>query len=102
MAEWDQTPRPPDFRYPRVSARRDRLLLFLSYKNVGLLRSWRAGQPKGAAVISSILADAVNKIRDYLNDPAHSGAYIGATRREIEALLDEMDRVRKKLDTLPP
>jgi hypothetical protein len=53
-------------------------------------------------MISRVLSDAVNKISDYLNDPANRDAYIGATRSEIEALLAEMDRVRNKLDTPPP
>jgi hypothetical protein len=52
-------------------------------------------------MISKVLSDAVNKIRDYLSDPANCDAYIGATRSEIEALLAEIDRVRKKLDTPP-
>ena len=53
-------------------------------------------------MISDVLSDAVNKIRDYLSDPANRDVYIGATRREIEALVAEMDRVRKKLETPPP
>ncbi len=53
-------------------------------------------------MISKVLSDAADKIRDYLNDPAHRDAYIGATRKEIETLLVEMDRLRKKLDTPPP
>jgi hypothetical protein len=55
-----------------------------------------------SAMISKVLSDAVDKIRDYLSGPAHRDVYIGATRMEIEALVAEMDRVRKKLDTPPP
>ena len=47
-------------------------------------------------MIPTILSDAADKIREYLNDPAHRDAYIGATRREIETLLAEMDRVPKE------
>ena len=53
-------------------------------------------------MISRVLSDAVNKIRDHLSDPANRDVYIGATSREIEALVAEMDRVRKKLETPPP
>jgi hypothetical protein len=53
-------------------------------------------------MISRILSEAVNKIRDYLSDPAHRDAYKGATLREIESLVAEMDRVRRKLGTPPP
>lgn len=53
-------------------------------------------------MISRVLADAVDKIRGYLSDPANRDAYIGATRREIETLVAEMDRIRKKLGTPPP
>ncbi len=57
---------------------------------------------KGTVMISRVLSDAVNKIRDHLSDPANRDVYIGATSREIEALVAEMDRVRKKLETPPP
>jgi hypothetical protein len=50
----------------------------------------------------NILSEAANKIREYLDDPAHHDAYVGATRKELEALLEEMDRIRRKLDTPPP
>jgi hypothetical protein len=50
----------------------------------------------------NILSEAANKIREYLDDPVHRDAYIGATRKDIEALLAEMERVRRKLDTPPP
>jgi hypothetical protein len=50
----------------------------------------------------NILSEAANKIREYLDDPAHRDAYVGATRKEIEALLAEMERIRRKLDTPPP
>jgi hypothetical protein len=53
-------------------------------------------------MISKVLSDAVDKIRDYLSDPAHRDVYVGATRMEIAALVAEMDRIRKKLDTPPP
>src|SRR2546430_15929157 len=42
------------------------------------------------------------KIREYLDDPAHRDAYVGATRKEIEALLAEMERIRRKLGISPP
>ena len=58
--------------------------------------------PPVLVMISRVLSDAANKIRDYLSDPANRDVYIGATRSEIEALVAEMDRVRKKLETPPP
>jgi hypothetical protein len=57
---------------------------------------------KGTVMISRVLSDAANKIRDYLSDPANRDVYIGTTRWEIEALVAEMDRVRRKLETPPP
>ena len=45
----------------------------------------------------NILSEAASKIREYLDDPAHRDAYVGATRKEIEVLLAEMERIRRKL-----
>lgn len=48
--------------------------------------------------VSDTLSEAVDEIRDVLNN--HSGMY-GEIRPQIEALLAEMERVRILLDTPP-
>lgn len=48
--------------------------------------------------VSDILSDASEEIRDYLD--GHPGMYEDV-RPQIEALLDEMKRVRVLLDTPP-
>jgi hypothetical protein len=52
-------------------------------------------------MISDVLSETVDQIRAYLDDPVHAGAYSGALRDEIEGLVQEMDRIRAKLDQPP-
>ncbi len=49
--------------------------------------------------VSDTLFDAIEEIRDEL--ASHPGTY-GAVRRQIEALLAEMERVQFLLDAPPP
>ncbi len=52
-------------------------------------------------MISDVLSDAANGIRNYLADPAFARCYQGALRDEILRVLAHMDRVRQHLDTPP-
>ena len=52
-------------------------------------------------MISDVLADATQHIRDYLDDPAFAQTYVGRLRVEIEGVLAEMERLREKLDRPP-
>ena len=49
--------------------------------------------------ISDVLADAVTKINDYLDDSF--GGYEGNLRLRIQALVAMMDAIRAELDTPP-
>ena len=52
-------------------------------------------------MISDVLAEACDQIREYLEDPVFADTYAGKMRDEIERVVGEMDRLRAKLD-LPP
>jgi cell fate (sporulation/competence/biofilm development) regulator YmcA (YheA/YmcA/DUF963 family) len=51
-------------------------------------------------MISDILSEAVAEIRRYLDDPVFAGTYTNS-RREIERVAQEMDKLRAELDRLP-
>jgi hypothetical protein len=51
-------------------------------------------------VISDVLAEACDQIREYLNDPVFADVY-ASKRDEIELLLKQMDNARTELDRLP-
>jgi hypothetical protein len=53
-------------------------------------------------MISDVLADAVDRIREYLSDPVFASVYTGSLRCEIERVVAEMDRIRAELDLPPP
>lgn len=52
-------------------------------------------------MISDVLFESVEEIRRYLSDPAFRQAYVGEDRKEIEALVAQMEGIRIKLDTPP-
>jgi hypothetical protein len=52
-------------------------------------------------MISDVLHDAVEQIREYLRDPAFSKTYTGAQRREVERVVADMDKLRGDLDRFP-
>jgi hypothetical protein len=52
-------------------------------------------------MISDVLSDAVDRIREYLDDPVYATVYSGELRERIERLVQQMDRIRAELD-LPP
>lgn len=52
-------------------------------------------------MISDVLAEAVNAIRGYLENPVFARCYQGALRGEILRVVAQMDRVREHLDTPP-
>ena len=52
-------------------------------------------------MVSDVLAEACDQIRKYLKDPVYADMYVGKMRDEIVHLLEQMDRLRAKLD-LPP
>lgn len=50
-------------------------------------------------MIADVLSDAVSSIRDhYLKDPVFAEFYTGDCRREIEAVVGQMDALCDKLD----
>lgn len=56
----------------------------------------------GKAMISDTLSDAVAEIREYLDhDGPFASCYQGPVRERIERLVEEMDAVRRVLDTPP-
>ncbi len=52
-------------------------------------------------MISDVLTDAMNKSKEYLDDPAFAGAYSGKLRDDIQRVLEQMEKLRAELD-LPP
>ena len=52
-------------------------------------------------MISDVLSDAASDIRDYLDHPVTGECYGSAIRGDIQHVLDQMDRVRRLLDTPP-
>jgi hypothetical protein len=52
-------------------------------------------------MISDTLHDAAEDIRRTLADPVMGGAYDSPMRERINALLAEMDAIRRDLDTPP-
>jgi hypothetical protein len=53
-------------------------------------------------MISDVLFDAADQIRDYLkHDDPITGMYVDEKREEILKLVAEMDRLRKYYDTPP-
>jgi hypothetical protein len=52
-------------------------------------------------VISDVLADAVDRIREYLDDPVYATMYAGELRNDIERVVQQMDRLRAELDRPP-
>lgn len=56
----------------------------------------------GGIMISDTLSDASAEIREYLSNPATARCYTEPeVRKEIDGVLEHMDRVRKLLDTPP-
>ena len=53
-------------------------------------------------MISDVLADAHEQIRQYLDDPEWDDVYQGELREEIERVAGEIDRLRVKLDRITP
>jgi hypothetical protein len=58
-------------------------------------------EPIGGNMISDVLSDAIDEIQRYLNDPAFSRVYSGDLRDEIKRVIEQMERLRAKLDRLP-
>ena len=52
-------------------------------------------------MISDVLADAVTKMDEYLNDPLYHAVYAGQMREELMALRTMMDSARMRLDKPP-
>ncbi len=52
-------------------------------------------------MISDVLVEACEQIKQYLDDPVFAGAYSGTVRDEIVRVVDEMDRLRGVLDQPP-
>jgi hypothetical protein len=52
-------------------------------------------------MISDVLSDAYDQIREYLDSPEFDDTYSGSLREEIERLVREMDRIRALLDRPP-
>jgi hypothetical protein len=55
-------------------------------------------------MISDVLSEAIEQIRDYLTNPVYAGVYgepAEPFRQRIEKLVAEMDEVREILDTPP-
>jgi|HubBroStandDraft_4_1064222.scaffolds.fasta_scaffold2533341_2 hypothetical protein len=51
-------------------------------------------------MISDVLADAEDRIQEYLDDPAYADAY-AEVRSEIERVMAAMKALREKLDRAP-
>ena len=52
-------------------------------------------------MITDVLADASQQIREFLNDPAYSQMYAGRLRVEIEQVVAAMEALRETLDQPP-
>ena len=56
---------------------------------------------RGNGVISDVLADALDRIREYLDDPVYATMYDGELRNDIERVVQQMERLRVELDRPP-
>jgi hypothetical protein len=52
-------------------------------------------------MISDVLSEAHQNIRNYLDDPIFAEAYSGELRAEIERVMDAIEALREKLDQPP-
>lgn len=52
-------------------------------------------------MISDTLSEAVTELCRYLRDPVYENTYQGQDRRDLEALVRQMDAMRKRLDAPP-
>jgi hypothetical protein len=52
-------------------------------------------------MISDILSDATQHIREFLDDPTYSRMYAGKLRVEIEQVVAAMESLRETLDQPP-
>jgi hypothetical protein len=52
-------------------------------------------------MISDVLSDAAEQIREYLRDPAFSKTYSGPLQHQVERVVEEMDKLRANLDRFP-
>ena len=52
-------------------------------------------------MISDVLFDAREDIKRMLNDPVYMKFYGPEMRRQLEALCEEMERIRKEIDGPP-
>lgn len=52
-------------------------------------------------MISDVLSDAVDQIREYLTDPVFAEAYSGKVRVKIERVVEKMEELRAELDQHP-
>jgi hypothetical protein len=52
-------------------------------------------------MISDILADATQQIREFLDDPTYAQIYAGKLRVEIEQVMAAMEALRETLDRPP-
>ena len=53
-------------------------------------------------MISDVLSDVIQEIREFLDDPAYSQVYAGKLRAEIEQVVAAMEALRETLDQPPP
>ena len=52
-------------------------------------------------MISDVLSDVIQEIREFLDDPAYLQVYAGKLRAEIEQVVAAMEALRETLDQPP-